>query len=254
MRLLVLSLNTFPYPPSHGAAEVRTFNLLRQIGPLHDITLVAHQTPNATAANIQTLKKWVKEVKTFPIPIKNDPNKDRNPLKQALRLAQFVITGTPPSVTFRFSPEVYTWVTQQVETGSYDAVICEHGVNEMYVHPRFRDRVKTVADIHSSVYGWVLDHLEAGASENPQRDRLYLPLLARYEKRYCAKFTHLVVTTPHDRQHLQSLIPDANINIVSTGVDLETSPYRSHDPGGQSLIFIGAMDSSHNIDAACYLA
>ena len=254
MRLLVLSLNTFPYPPSHGAAEVRTFNLLRQIGPLHDITLVTHQTPNATEANIQTLKKWVKEVKTFPLPKKNDPNKDRNPLKQALRLAQFVITGTPPSVTFRFSPEVYTWVTQQVETGSYDAVICEHGVNEMYVNPRVRDRVKTVADIHSSVYGWVLDHLEAGASENPQRDRLYLPLLARYEKRYCAKFTHLVVTTPHDRQHLQNLIPDANINIVSTGVDLETSPYRSHDPGGQSLIFIGAMDSSHNIDAACYLA
>ena len=67
MRLLVLSLNTFPYPPSHGAAEVRTFNLLRQIGPLHDITVVAHQTPNATEANIQTLKKWVKEIRLFPL-------------------------------------------------------------------------------------------------------------------------------------------------------------------------------------------
>ncbi|MEM1255913.1 MAG: glycosyltransferase [Cyanobacteria bacterium P01_H01_bin.21] len=254
MRLLVLSLNTFPYPPSHGAAEVRTFNLLRQIGPLHDITLVAHKTQNATEENIQTLKKWVKEIKTFPVPNKKDPNQNRNPLKQALRLAQFVITGTPPSVTFRFSPEVYTWVIEQVNTGNYDAVICEHGVNEMYVHPKFRDRVKTVADIHSSVYGWVLDHLEAGASENPLRDRLYLPLLARYEKRYCAKFTQLVVTTPDDRSHIHGLVPDARIDIVSTGVDLETSPYRSHDPGGQSLIFIGAMDSSHNIDAACYLA
>ncbi len=254
MRLLVLSLNTFPYPPSHGAAEVRTFNLLRQIGPLHDITLVAHATPNATEANIQTLKTWVKEIKTFPLPDRGKTAQNRNPLQQALRLAQFVITGTPPSVTFRFSPEVYTWVTQQVETGNYDAVICEHGVNEMYVHPKLRHQVKTVADIHSSVYGWVFDHLQAGASENPWRDRLYLPLLARYEKRYCAKFTHIVATTPDDRDHLQRLVPDANITIVSTGVDLDTSPYRSHDPGGQSLIFIGAMDSSHNIDAACYLA
>ncbi|MEM8610900.1 MAG: glycosyltransferase family 4 protein [Cyanobacteria bacterium P01_H01_bin.105] len=254
MRLLVLSLNTFPYPPSHGAAEVRTFNLLRQIGPLHEITLVTHATPNATEDNIQTLKQWVKAVRTFPLPDKPDPSQDRHPIKQALRLAQFVITGTPPSVTFRFSPEVYTWVGQQVESGAYDAVICEHGVNEMYVHPKFRERVKTVADIHSSVYGWVYDHLEAGASENPLRDRLYLPLLARYEKRYCAKFTHLVATTPDDRAHLQQLVPDANIAIVSTGVDLEISPYRSDDPGGQSLIFIGAMDSSHNIDAACYLA
>lgn len=254
MRLLVLSLNTFPYPPSHGAAEVRTFNLLRQIGPLYDITLVTHETPNATAANIQTLKQWVKEIKTFPLPDQTDPHQDRNPLKQALRLAQFVITGTPPSVTFRFSPEVYTWVMQQVDTGHYDAVVCEHGVNEMYVHPKFRQQVKTVADIHSSVYGWVLDHLEAGASENPLRDRLYLPLLARYEKRYCAKFTHIVATTLDDRAHLQQLVPDAKIHIVTTGVDLKTSPYRSHDPGGHSLIFIGAMDSSHNIDAARYLA
>ncbi|MEM9485758.1 MAG: glycosyltransferase family 4 protein [Cyanobacteria bacterium P01_F01_bin.116] len=254
MRLLVLSLNTFPYPPSHGAAEVRTFNLLKQIGPHFDITLVAHKTQNATEANIQFLKQWANEIKTFPVPAKPDPQQDRNPLKQLLRLAQFVITGTPPSVAFRFSPEVYTWVTQQLETGDYDAVVCEHGVNEMYVHPKFRDQIKTVADIHSSVYGWVLDHLEAGASENALRDRLYLPLLARYEKRYCAKFTHLVVTTKDDRAHLQSLMPDVKVNIVTTGVDLETSPYRSHDPGGQALIFIGAMDSSHNIDAACYLA
>ncbi|MEM6253958.1 MAG: glycosyltransferase family 4 protein [Cyanobacteria bacterium P01_D01_bin.156] len=254
MRLLVLSLNTFPYPPSHGAAEVRTFNLLRQIGPLHDITLAAHETPNATADNIHILKQWVKEVKTFPLPAGHTAKQDRNPLKQALRFAQFFITATPPSVTFRFSPEVYAWVNQQVDTGNYDAVVCEHGVNEMYVHPRFRERVKTIADIHSSVYGWVLDHLEAGASENPMRDRLYLPMLARYEKRYCAKFTHLVVTTPHDRAHIQRLMPDAPLHIVSTGVDLETSPYRSDDPGGHALIFIGAMDSSHNIDAACYLA
>lgn len=254
MRLLVLSLNTFPYPPSHGAAEVRTFNLLRQIGPHFDITLVAHETPNATEDNIQTLKTWVNDIKTFPLPDKHDPQQDRSPFKQALRLAQFVITATPPSVTFRFSPEVYAWVTQELETGNYDAVVCEHGVNEMYVHPKFRKQIKTVADIHSSVYGWVLDHLEAGASENPMRDRLYLPLLARYEKRYCAKFTHLVVTTKHDRGHLKKLVPTANINIVTTGVDLETSPYRSHDPGGHALIFVGAMDSSHNIDAACYLA
>ena len=254
MRLLSLSLNTFPYPPSHGAAEVRTFNLLRQIGPLFDITLVTHETPNATEENIQFMKQWVKEIKTFPLPAQQTSEHDRNPLKQALRFAQFFITATPPSVAFRFSPEVYAWVTQELETGNYDAVVCEHGVNEMYVHPKFRDKIKTIADIHSSVYGWVLDHLEAGASENPLRDRLYLPLLARYEKRYCAKFTHLVVTTPHDRAHIKGLIPDAPLHIVSTGVDLETSPYRSHDPGGHSLIFIGAMDSSHNIDAACYLA
>ncbi|MEM1239247.1 MAG: glycosyltransferase [Cyanobacteria bacterium P01_H01_bin.26] len=254
MRLLVLSLNTFPYPPDHGAAEGRTFNLLKQLSHHHEVTVVAHRTVNATDANVQALKAWVHGVKIFPLPASEAAQPEGNPLNQALRLAQFAITATPPNVSFRFSPEVYTWVTQQIEARAYDGIICEHSINEMYVHPRFRQQVKTLVDIHSSVYGWVLNHLEAGASENALRDRLYLPLLARYEKRYCDKFTHLIATTPDDRQQLKRLMPDAKITIVSNGVDLTTFSYRSHDPGGQSLIFIGAMDSSHNIDAACYLA
>mgnify|MGYP001799620591 FL=1 len=237
MRLLVLSLNTFPYPPNHGAAEGRTFNLLKQLTQRHQVTVVAHQTANATEANVGALKQWVDEVKTFPQPAA--PRQQSNPAQQALRLAQFAITATPPNVACRFSPEVYTWVTQNAD--SYDGVICEHSINEMYVHPTLRQRVKTLVDIHSSVYGWVLNHLEAGASENALRDRLYLPLLARYEKRYCDKFTHLIATTPDDRHQLQQLIPDAKITIVSNGVDLDTFSYRPCDPGGQSLIFIAAI-------------
>ena len=254
MRLLVLSLNTFPYPPNHGAAEGRTFNLLKQLSQRHQVTVVAHKTLNATEANVQALTEWVHDVKTFVQPSNQESQQQSNPLQQALRLAQFAITATPPNVSFRFSPEVYAWVTQKIKAGAYDGVICEHSINEMYVHPKLRQRVKTLVDIHSSVYGWVLNHLEAGASENALRDRLYLPLLARYEKRYCDKFTHLIATTPDDRQQLQRLIPDAKITIVSNGVDLDTFTYRPSDPGGQALIFIGAMDSSHNIDAACYLA
>ncbi|MEO0541961.1 MAG: glycosyl transferase family 1, partial [Cyanobacteria bacterium P01_A01_bin.105] len=68
MRLLVLSLNTFPYPPHHGAAEGRTFNLLKYLGSHHDVMLVSHKTPNATAENLQALKQWVTAVKLFPWP------------------------------------------------------------------------------------------------------------------------------------------------------------------------------------------
>ncbi|NJM98343.1 MAG: glycosyltransferase [Phormidesmis sp. RL_2_1] len=252
MRLLVLSLNTFPYPPSHGAAEGRTFNLLKYLGQHHEVTVAAHKNINATPENILALQTWVKAVKLFA-PVSSDPPPD-GALAQVGRLIQFALSATPPSITHRFSPEVHRWVEQAVEADAFDAIICEHSVNEMYIQPRFRDRIPTIVDIHSSVYGWVKNHLEAGASENPLRDRLYLPLLARYEKRYCQKFSHLIATTPDDRQQLRPLLPDANITIVSNGVDLETFTYRASDPGGQSLILIGAMDSSHNIDAADFFA
>jgi glycosyltransferase involved in cell wall biosynthesis len=255
MRLLVLSLNTFPYPPNHGAAEGRTFNLLKYLGHHHQVTLVAHRTANATEANIQALQAWVHQVQLFPSPERPDPRKSLlGVLGQAARFGQFVVTATPPNVSHRFSPAVYRWVKQAVCDRKFDAIICEHSVNEVYIHPSFRHQVKTIVDIHSSVYGWVKNHLDAGASENARRDRLYLPLLARYEKRYCRKFSHLIATTRDDRDQLQALMPDAAITIVSNGVDLETFPYRPRDPGGQTLIFIGAMDSSHNIDAACFFA
>ncbi|MEM9903674.1 MAG: glycosyltransferase family 4 protein [Cyanobacteria bacterium P01_D01_bin.44] len=253
MRLLVLSLNTFPYPPSSGAAEGRTFNLLKYLGQRYEVTVVAHKNRNATPENIEALEGWIKAVKLFP-PVRPEPASDGGALGQVGRLVRFALTATPPNVAHRFSSEVYAWVGQAVEAGEFDAIICEHSVNEMYIQPGFCDRIPILVDIHSSVYGWVKNHLEAGASENAQRDRLYLPLLARYEKRYCQKFSHLIVTTPDDRQQLQALVPNAKMTIVSNGVDLETFPYRARDPGGQSLILIGAMDSSHNIDAAGFFA
>ena len=255
MRLLVLSLNTFPYPPHHGAAEGRTFNLLKYLGTHHEVMLATHKTRNATEENIKALKEWVADVQLFPMPNRTDPQQaGTNKLEQALRFAQFIVTATPPNVSHRFSPEVYAWVNQYIDDGKCDAVICEHGINEMYLSPNARQKVKTVVDIHSSVWGWVKNHLEADASENALRDQLYLPMLARYEKRYCKKFTDLIATTPDDRRQLQTLMPGRNITLVPNGVDLQTFQYRAGDPGGQKLIFIGAMDSSHNIDAACYFA
>jgi glycosyltransferase involved in cell wall biosynthesis len=94
-----------------------------------------------------------------------------------------------------------------------------------------------------------------GASTNPLRDRLYLTLLlSRYEKRYCTKFSKIVVTTEDDRQQFHQFNPNAPIDVISNGVDLELFPYRHTEPGGYGLIYVGAMDAEHNIEAARFFA
>lgn len=256
MNILMLSLNTFPYPASRGAAEGRTLNLIKYLHQRqHQVTLVTHRHRAVTDEDVAALKEWVAHLEILPAPTNPEPAANlMGKAAQISRLARFALTATPPSVRHRFSPVVQAWVEQFVAAGKCDVVVCEHSVNEIYIRPEFRQRVRTVVDIHSSVYGWILNHLQMGASENPGRDRFYLPLLARYEKRYCRKFSQLIATTKDDRQQLLDLVPDAEIEIVSNGVDLDTFPYRPGDPGGQRLIFIGAMDSSHNIDAATYFA
>ncbi|MEM8542574.1 MAG: glycosyltransferase family 4 protein [Cyanobacteria bacterium P01_H01_bin.119] len=256
MNILMLSLNTFPYPASRGAAEGRTLNLIKYLHQRqHQVTLVTHRHRAVTDEDVAALKEWVTHLEILPAPTNPEPAANlMGKAAQISRLARFALTATPPSVRHRFSPVVQAWVEQFVAAGKCDVVVCEHSVNEIYIRPEFRQRVRTVVDIHSSVYGWILNHLQMGASENPGRDRFYLPLLARYEKRYCRKFSQLIATTKDDRQQLLDLVPDAEIEIVSNGVDLDTFPYRPGDPGGQRLIFIGAMDSSHNIDGATYFA
>ncbi|MBD2185863.1 glycosyltransferase family 4 protein [Aerosakkonema funiforme] len=254
MNILMLS-STFPYPPSRGGTEIRTFNLLKYLHQRHHITLVTQRHAGVTDTEIEELRQWVSNLVIFPLPPEPKQGGIEGLFGKAARFAESVIKATPPNVLYRYSPEIQSWVDEFVKAGKCDVITCEHSVNEIYVRPEFRKSVKTVVDIHSSVYGWIRDHLEMGASPNALRDRLYLMLLLeRYEKRYSGKFDRIVVTTADDKQQFLKLRPDAPIPVIPNGVDLEIFPYRTSDPGGHKLIFVGAMDATHNIDAARFFA
>ncbi|MEG3844247.1 glycosyltransferase family 4 protein, partial [Microcoleus sp. herbarium14] len=181
------------------------------------------------------------------------------------RFSQFLLSGTPPNVLSNYSRAMQNWADELVAAGECDAVTCEHSVNEIYVRPEWRQKLLTVANIHSSVWGTCREMLATGTSEKPLRDRLNLPLLARYEKRYCSKFSRIVATTSTDKQQLLELLSPPRlggredlfvptIDVIPNGVDLAQFPYRSIDPGGHTLIFAGAMNNLPNIDAARFLS
>jgi len=254
MKILMLS-STFPYPPSRGGTEVRTFNLLKHLARQHQITLVTQRHAAITEAEVAALRAEVAELQIFDLP--EAPQKASNLMHlsgQMQRLMRAWLSNTPPNVLHRYSPEMQAYITAAVHSGEYKAVTCEHSVNEIYIQPEFQQFTKTVVDVHSSVYAWTHNHLEMGASQAAWRDRLYLPLLKRYEQRYCAKFSQIVVTTEEDRQEILKLSPQSNPQVIPNGVDLDLFPYRRSDPSGFDLVFIGAMDASHNIDAARFFA
>ncbi|XQQ07033.1 MAG: glycosyltransferase family 4 protein [Leptolyngbya sp. IPPAS B-1204] len=254
MKILMLS-STFPYPPSRGGTEIRTFNLLKYLSQHHSVTLVTQRHKGVSDQDVEELRTWVDQLQLFALSATSPAtNRLKRFSGQLQRLAQSLWSSTPPNVLCRYSPQMQDWIRAAVQSGYYDVVTCEHSVNEIYIQPEFRQSIKTVVDVHSSVYAWTRNHLEMGASAHPGRDRLYLPLLKRYEKRYCRKFSQIVVTTEDDRQELLNLVPDAAIDVIPNGVDLDLFPYRSFDPSSYDLVFVGAMDASHNIDAARFFA
>ncbi len=55
MKLLMICA-TFPFPPSRGGTQVRTFNLLKQLSYYHEITLVTQKAEDVTEEEIEALK------------------------------------------------------------------------------------------------------------------------------------------------------------------------------------------------------
>ena len=250
MKILMVSA-TFPYPPTRGGTQVRTFNLLRALKG-HEVVLVTHVDETIPPEDIEELSRHVKLLKVFPKP---QTGGSSGLLGKGLRFGQFLLQGTPPSVSANFSPEMLAWVEDIVTRESFDGLTAEHCVNECYVSPTVQAQVpKRIVNIHSSVYGTCKQQLASGTAEKPWRDRLNLSLLKRYEQQYGQKFTDLVVTTPDDANQMQELCPQRPVHVVTNGVDLDMFPLRERDPGGHHLVFIGAMDNLPNIDAVTYLA
>ncbi|BAY22541.1 group 1 glycosyl transferase [Calothrix sp. NIES-2100] len=248
MNILMISC-TFPYPPT-GGTQVRTFNLLKYLSKRHSITLVTQRESTVTDAEIAGLENCVDRLVIFERP----PEPSTGIFQKIQRLGSFLQQGTPPSVLSHHSKEMQAWIDNVVQAGKYDVITCEHSVNEIYVRPDYQKQLRTVVDIHSSVYGSCLNQLATGTSENRLRDQINLPLLRRYEQNYCSKFSSIVVTTQEDKLQLPTFNADSKITVIPNGVDLVAFSYRNADPGGHRLIFIGAMDILANIDAVSFFS
>jgi glycosyltransferase involved in cell wall biosynthesis len=247
MNILMLS-STFPYPPTKGGTQVRTFHLLRYLNQAHNVTLLTQCSSDVSDADIEALREFVTELVVFPRPeIGNS-----GAISKINRFGTFLIQGTPPSVKSSYSPEMQAWIDRAID--KFDVATCEHSVNEIYIRPEFQQKLQTIVNVHSSVYGSCKNQLQSATSENIWRDRINLPLLKRYEQRYCQKFSNIIVTTEDDQKQLQQFNRSIPITVIPNGVDFAEFPYRQSDPGGHHLVFIGAMDNLANIDAAKFLS
>ncbi len=245
MRILMLS-NTFPYPPTRGGTPIRTFHLMRYLQRQNSVTMLTQRTADVTDAEIEGLQDCIDELVVF----------DRPPLaaqSKTQRFTNFLLRGTPPGVKAGYSPAMQAWIDAAVQAGKFDAITCEHSVNEAYIRPEWQHNVRTVVNIHSSVYATCRDQIQTGTEEKFWRDRLNLPLLHRYEKTFCQKFSQIVATTEEDRVQLQQFAPHIPIAVIPNGVDYAAFQKRIDDPGGQHLMFVGTMDYIANIDAAKFL-
>lgn len=249
MNVLMISAK-FPYPATRGGTEIRTFYCLEALKAEHSVTLLTFREDYVSDEDIEALRGHVDELVMFDAPKNAAPGL----IAKLNRVAGFVTTGTPPNIHYYYSPEVQTWVDDAIARDRFDAITCEHSVNALYIRPEWKEKVRTVINVHSSDYCTKRSNLDLGITKNALRDRLTLPLLRRYEADTYRKFTTVAVTTEDDETQIQEMVPELNSMIIPNGVELDEFTFRNLEPAGRQLIFTGTFDYSVNIDTALYLA
>ena len=237
MNILMIS-STFPYPSRKGGTQGRTFNLLKYLSKNHDITVIVQSNADVRDEEVDKLGKFVSELVVFTRP----------------RYAKTGIIAKLQRLAQLLQQEMQNWIDRAVKSQKFSVITSEHSVNEIYIRSEWQRQIRTVIDVHSSLYQTCKSQLEIGVSSQKLRDRLYLPLLRRYEQKTVQKFSKIVVTTDDDQKQMREFAPKKEIYLIPNAVDLDLFPYRSQDPAGHNLVFIGGLDYWVNIDAACFLA
>lgn len=165
----------------------------------------------------------------------------------------------PISVLNYSSDAMRTELRRLIETERIDIVQME-GVNLIQYLPAIRSagvRPAIVIDWHN-IESELLERYAAGAANVARRlyARRAAQLLKKAESEILQAADAHIVCSERERQRLALRAPDARIQVVGNGVDVNfhgeaTSPRAS---AGRDLVFVGSMDYHANIDAAEYFA
>ena len=246
-RLLFLC-QTLPFPPD-GGVQIRTYNVLRLLAQVFDITALvfyrrATRPTNRDIANGLAGLRPLGEVEAFPIPQEHSTWR--------------LLYDHMRSIT---NGRVYTWY-------AYDSAAFRHRLRKLLsdghfavVHVDSLDLARylpllgqlPVVCTHHNVESDLLK--QRAAMQRSKVKRLYLRLQARLmeaeERRWCPKVSFNAVVSPADAARLQRIAPSAQVRIVPNGVD--TVAFQPVvDSSKTTVVFVGGHSWYPNRDAMTY--
>jgi polysaccharide biosynthesis protein PslH len=252
VRILVLAPQV-PWPLTQGTA-IRNFYVMRGLAKRHSVTLLAFGSPDES---YEPLTSMGLEVVAVPAPRKRS---------NARRVAE-LMTTLEPDLARRLSCENMraTARLNALIGNPFDVIQVEGLEMAPYAWDLLRAtplqrRTRLVYDAHNAE--WLL---QRRAYENDLMHKIRWPAAAysliqtfklrRYEGRLVRASWATIAVSKEDSKALQSLAPDARIEVAPNGVD--TGFFQPLDPTvvePQLCVFTGKMDFRPNVDAVKWFA
>jgi glycosyltransferase involved in cell wall biosynthesis len=235
-----------PYLPS--LIRVRPYNLIRALARRgHSITLLALEPPGEDAGGLDALREWCQRVEVVRLP-------RWRTLWNGVRALP---SRTPLQAAYSRSPQMARLIRQVQSEAAFDVVHVEHLRGAEL--SRSVEGAPIVFDSVDSIT-LLFDHVRRSGPTWRSRMKAGLDLARtrHYEGLLLERYSHVLVTSPRDRDALAILSTaphvDGRLVVLPNGVDLDyfSAPAAPRDPA--TIIFTGKMSYHANLAAASDLA
>jgi len=237
MKVLMLT-PYLPYPLVSGG-QIRTYNLLKQLSKIHDITLFALIKNETERLHLKELKKYCRKIKLFKRTEK--PFVLRNILLAGFFPYPFVVTRNLP-LGMRRALKI------ELDRGGYDLIHAE----TFYMMPNI-----PATNLPIILAEQTIEYL--GYQDYTKKSSLFLrPILGvdvakikYWERKFWQKADKLITMSEEDKQFIENeLGAPQNISVVANGVDLDFfSAVKKKLPPEPTVLFVGTFKWLPNIEA-----
>lgn len=234
-------------PTSFDSTNIRIFHLLKRSKKYgHKITLLAYDKEDVTGNSMDELKKYCDGIEVVNMP----KNAIMHTLKEVLL--------SPGLIRHRVIPcRSYSRKMQKKATGlilqkRFDIIYCDRPMipYAMNIDAPI-DSLKVMDTVDPVLYS----RYQAYSTETQLFKKMWWLLnyyqLRIFEIPQYKKFDACVTVSTFHKEFLEQYVPK-NVFVVPYGVDLEYFKEEDSDANIPILIFTGAMNYKHNVEAVCH--
>lgn len=236
LKVLVLSAEP-PYPPTHGGARLKLFNVLKQLNPLHELTLLTLLELPEERKYLPALEAICSKVEVF----------DRKALTARPTWRE---RFQAPFYRMAYTEEMAEAIQRELRKTDFDLVHVDMAHMAVYT-PLLRGKRKLLAAHDSQTLSRESRLPLATTWSEKLRAHWELGRVRSFEQRFYPEYDECVVVAEEDRATLRRLCPTLRVEIIPNGIDLDffrPTPRELEQP--QRLVFTGTMDFRPNVDAA----
>ena len=243
--------------PVHSGGDLRSFNILRQLGAKHGVTFFSYYDGPADAEYDGKLSEQL------PGAVCISTEREQNSsLARAIDYLSRLPQTAPYAVSRFGSDRVRARLHACVAERKPDVIVLDF-LDAAINFPKHAS-IPTVLFQHNVESEIWRRHANNGSSGVKKlMYRLEFSKMLRYERAAVAEFDHVIAVSEHDRQLMSAWVDPRRITVVPTGVDTEQfcpgQSFNLQNPSSQDassqnplVMFVGAMDWEPNVDAVKY--